>query len=288
MNKLVVYILLIFHFSLAFPQEKLIHDVYFETDKYDVAPTEETRLNDFLANLNSLDIASIEIYGFCDDVGAANYNLKLSKERANAIKAFFANQEISEHLISNVDGKGEVLLKIVNEKSVAKTRSLNRKVEIIVQTKPQKPVEVPKDTTAVVEKEIPPQEKLKGPLKAGDKFVFQNILFKTGYSELIPESKPVLDDIAETLLKRKDIYFTIEGHVCCTRYSRDAVDRKTMQRNLSEARAKYVYDYFAKKGISTRRMRHLGMRRKFPLGGDPKYDRRVEIVITYAGKEEGK
>ena len=32
-------------------------------------------------------------------------------------------------------------------------------------------------------------------------------------------------------------------------------------------------------------MRHLGMRRKFPLGGDPKYDRRVEILITYVGNE---
>lgn len=201
-------------------------------------------------------------------------------------KLFFSNQEISEQLISNVDGKGEVLLKIVNEKNIPKIRSLNRKVEIIVSIKPPKPIEVPVDTTTVVKEEIPPQEKLKGPLKAGDKFVFQNILFRTGYSNVIPESKPLLDEIAETLLKRDDIYFTIEGHVCCTRYSRDAVDRKTMLRNLSEARAKYVYDYFAKKGISTRRMRHMGMRRKFPLGGDPKYDRRVEIVITYAGKEE--
>ena len=288
MNKLVVYILLIFHISLVFSQEKLIHDVYFETDKYDVAPTEESRLFEFISKLSKIDIDSISIYGFCDDRGATTYNMKLSKERANAIKAIFANQEVNENLISNVDGKGEVLLKIINEKSVAKIRSLNRKVEIIVTPKPVKPKEIEKDTTAVVAKEIPPQEKLRGPLKAGDKFVFRNILFETGYSNVIPESKPVLDEIAEILLKRKDIYFTIEGHVCCTRYSRDAVDRRTMQRNLSEARAKYVYDYFAKKGISTRRMRHLGMRRKFPLGGDPKYDRRVEIVITYAGEENNK
>ena len=30
-------------------------------------------------------------------------------------------------------------------------------------------------------------------------------------------------------------------------------------------------------------MRHLGLRRKFPLGGEPKFDRRVEILITYVG-----
>jgi hypothetical protein len=28
-------------------------------------------------------------------------------------------------------------------------------------------------------------------------------------------------------------------------------------------------------------MKYVGLRRKFPLGGDPKYDRRVEILITY-------
>ena len=31
-------------------------------------------------------------------------------------------------------------------------------------------------------------------------------------------------------------------------------------------------------------MRYVGMRRKFPLGGDPKYDRRVEILITHVAE----
>jgi hypothetical protein len=33
-------------------------------------------------------------------------------------------------------------------------------------------------------------------------------------------------------------------------------------------------------------MKYVGLRRKFPLGGDPKYDRRVEILITHVGKED--
>ena len=110
-------------------------------------------------------------------------------------------------------------------------------------------------------------------------------MFKTGYSTVTTESKKILEDIAKSLVERTDIYFTIQGHVCCTQYSRDAVDRKTKKRNLSEARAKYVYDYLAKKGVNKKRMRHMGMRRKFPLGGDPKYDRRVEILITHVDKD---
>ena len=33
-------------------------------------------------------------------------------------------------------------------------------------------------------------------------------------------------------------------------------------------------------------MKFVGMRRKFPLGGDPKHDRRVEILITYVANKK--
>ena len=280
MNKLLVLIFLTLNSVFVFSQKELKHEVYFETDKYEVPNTEENRLLLFISTLTDVDIESISIFGFCDDIGADTYNLKLSQQRANAIKAIFSNNEISESLITNVDGKGEILLKIIEEKNLLKIRGLNRKVEIIVKPKAPEPVE-----KVVVEKPIEPKEKdvidqIKESVK-GDKIIFKNILFKTGYASVTPASKKILTDIANVLAQREDIYFTIQGHVCCTQFTRDAVDRKTKQRNLSEARAKYVYDYFAKKGVNKKRMRHLGMRRKFPLGGDPKFDRRVEIVITY-------
>jgi len=277
MNKLILSIILICQFAVS--QNKLTHEVYFETDKYDVPVTEENRLLLFISSLSDIDIESISIYGFCDDIGASEYNLKLSQDRANAIKAIFANNEISESLISNVDGKGEVLLKIVDEKDVLKIRGLNRKVEIIINPKPPKTIEEKQMEAVVIKKDVP--EQIKGDLKIGDKIVFENILFKTGYSTIMPESKPVLEAIAKSLEERADIYFTIQGHVCCTQFSRDAVDRKTKKRNLSVARAKFVYDYFVKKGINPKRMKYVGLRRLFPLGGDPKDDRRVEILITY-------
>ena len=287
MKKLMVFLFIMLYALCVFPQTALTHDVYFDTDKYEIPSTEASRLLLFISNLADFDIESISIFGFCDDVGADSYNLKLSQQRADAIKTIFSNNEISEDLITNVDGKGKILLKIVEEKNIIKIRGLNRKVEIIVKPKPPKAVEV---ITAKEEKPIEePQKKdatelLKGELKVGDEIVFDTILFKTGYSQIMPESKKILEAIAAVLLERKDIYFTIQGHVCCTQNTRDAVDRKTKLRNLSEARAEFIYNYFAKKGVDKKRMRHLGMRRKFPLGGDPKFDRRVEIVITYVGK----
>ncbi|KJD36706.1 flagellar motor protein MotB [Tamlana sedimentorum] len=279
MNIFLINILLIFCVTICSSQQNLTHEVYFETDEYDVPNTEKNRLLLFISELTDVNIETISIFGFCDDRGADTYNLKLSQQRADAIKSIFSENEISESLITNVDGKGEILLKIVEEKNLLKIRGLNRKVEIIVKPKPPKPVikvakivEKPKEKTVI--------DKINESVK-GDKIIFKDILFKTGYATITPATKKNLTAIAEALAKRPDIYFTIQGHVCCTKYSRDAIDRKTKLRNLSEARAKYVYDYFAKKGIDKKRMRHIGLRRKFPLGGDPQYDRRVEIVINY-------
>jgi outer membrane protein OmpA-like peptidoglycan-associated protein len=256
-------------------QKELTHEVYFETDEFEVPSTEHNRVLVFLSEIEGLDIEKISIYGFTDDRGSDTYNLKLSQDRANSIKTIFSNNEFDETIITNVDGKGEILIKLVKEEDINKIRGLNRKVEIIVT-----PVYPPKPQV-VIEEKPDLKEVLKGEIKAGDKFTLDNILFKTGYSVLLPESKNTIEEIAAALLERKDLYFTIQGHVCCTQNSRDALDRKTKKRNLSIARAKYIYNYLAKKGVDTRRMKYVGMRRKFPLGGEPKFDRRVEILVTY-------
>jgi len=271
-------VLIVFLFSqMMLAQKELTHEVYFDTDKSEVPETEHSRLLLFLSEIESMDIEKISIYGFCDDRGSDNYNLKLSQDRANSIKTIFSNNEFDESVITNVDGKGEILLKVVKEENVEKIRGLNRKVQIIV-----KPVFPPKPVEEVKKKDA--AEVLKGEIKAGDNIVLDNILFKTGYSYLMPESVKTLENITKVMVERKDIYFTIQGHVCCTQNSRDALDRKTKQRNLSVARAKYIYDYMAKKGVDKKRMKYVGMRRKFPLGGEPKYDRRVEILVTYVGE----
>jgi len=284
MKKLITFFLLLSSIGVLFSQTdtetERTHVVFFETDQYAIVPTEESRLMLFLSEIESLDIEKIAIYGFCDDVGSESYNQLLSQYRANSIKTVFSENEFDESIITNVDGKGEVLLELVKENNIAKIRGLNRKVEIRVQ--PYSPPRTEAELDKPKQKEF--SEAIKGDIKAGDKFLLENILFKTGYSLLLPESQETLQKIAETLLERKDIYFTIQGHVCCTQNSRDALDRQTNKRNLSVVRAKFIYDYLVKKGVNKQRMKYVGMRRKFPLGGDPKFDRRVEILVTYVGE----
>jgi len=268
-------------------QEEIKHQVYFNTDEFVVPLTEENRLLLFISNLEDVNVNKIEIYGFCDDRGTNEYNLDLSQNRANKIKELFSGYGIDEDLITNVNGKGEILLRIVKESDLSKIRGLNRKVEIVVKTEPKKADELEEEAlseTSTDKKTFDDIEK--GTIRKGDKITLDNINFKTGYSYITKESRKTLEDIAAVLIKNTHVYFTIEGHVCCTQGSRDAVDKKTKKRNLSVARARFIFDYLEKRGVHRNRMKYIGMRRRQPLGGDAKFDRRVEILITYIGKKK--
>jgi len=271
----------------GYSQQELTHDVYFDTDKYEVPLTEENRLLLFISSLDSIPVEKVSIYGFTDDRGTNEYNLELSQNRANTIKDMFSGYGINPDLITNVNGKGEILLKVLNEEEVHQIRGLNRKVEVIVTKKtPKKDI---KEAVEIVDKEKTKEKTTddikKGTVKKGDKIRLNKIYFKTSYSYVTSSSKKTLEELATIMVENKNIYFTIQGHVCCTQNSRDAVDKKTGKRNLSVARARFIYDYLVKKGVDKKRMKYVGMRRKFPLGGAPELDRRVEILVTYVAEK---
>ena len=225
-----------------------------------VSSIEKNRLVSFVISLSEEELSSIEIYGFCDDVGASSYNLTLSQKRAEEIKKILLSNEINKGKITNVDGKGELLLKTVKTTSPERIRALNRKVEITVSFSPLEKV-------------------AKRPFVKGNSLVIENLLFLTGYSYLTPGSKKSLDVVFEKI-KNLPFSFIVQGHVCCTYGQTDAVDRATKKRDLSVVRAKFVYDYFIRKGVDPKRMSFEGLGHRFPLGGSAEADRRVEILIT--------
>ncbi len=258
MNKIFIF----FAFSFSFivqAQFNIEHSVYFDTDLYNLTKTEKTRLQKFISSITKDDVQKIEIYGFCDDRGSNNYNLELSQNRAYAIKTIFGEASFFPEKIVTVDGRGELLLNIVDETDASVIRALNRRVDIVISYP-----EVERDIEFVEKKE--------------NKILLENVLFITGYSYLTMRSKRVLNKVAETL-KKESFSFVIQGHVCCTEGEDDAVDRKTNKKNLSIARAKFVYDFLLEKGVSIKRMSYEGLAHKFPLGGSEDKDRRVEILI---------
>ena len=242
-----------FLFFLFFPffcssQFNVEHTIYFDTDEYFVVQTEKARLFGFVKALPKRGLLKIEISGFCDDIGAENYNLILSQNRANAIREVFSSLSFFPDKIISVDGKGEVLLNVYPSDDPEIVRSLNRRVDVVVSYLAPATVSETslKDTSSPV--------------------VLNNVHFISGYSYLARGSKEILSSLAKTLTK-ESFSFVIQGHVCCTEGKIDAIDKRTKERNLSVARAKYVYDYFLEKGIENSRMSYEGFGHRFPLGG---------------------
>ena len=252
------FLLLVPFFS--FSQFSFEHSIYFETDEFFIENTEETRLHKFIESLPEENLIKIEISGFCDDVGAENYNLVLSQNRAFAIKGVFSSASFFPNKIVSVDGKGEVLLNIYPSENPEIVRALNRRVDVVV---------------SYAEKQVVEEKKT----EKTSTVILKNVHFITGYSYLTRGSKESLNTLAE-ILKKETFSFIIQGHVCCTEGGVDAIDQKTKERNLSVARAKYVYDYFLDRGVDKNRMSFEGLAHRFPLGGSYDKDRRVEIVIS--------
>ena len=181
-----MFLLFIFSFSFLHAQFNVEHSVFFDTDKYTLSKTEKTRLQQFLVEVEKEGVIQIEIFGYCDDRGTSNYNLNLSQNRANQIKKVFKSNSFFPEKITTVDGKGELLLTIIDEKDPSIIRALNRRVDIVV-SYPERENKTKKVVSVENNKE-----------KA---FSLENVLFITGYSYLTRKSKKVLDDVAEIIKK---------------------------------------------------------------------------------------
>jgi len=242
----------------------LFHEIFFNTDSHVINNMEFNKLLDFIKTIETVDIDKISVYGYCDDRGSLNYNLKLSNKRANAIKTIIAKY-VATNNASKVDiaGKGELELLTQKENLFSQLRTLNRKV--IVRVLPRKQI-----ANAFFNTE----------LKTGKTFNLPTIKFIKGVRYITKESHKDLNNLADFLLENKGIFFTIQGHVCCTRVGADSRDKETGKRNLSLVRAKFIQDYLVKRGIDASRIKHQGLKGAYNLGGDDKDDRRVELLIT--------
>lgn len=245
---------------VCFSQFNVEHSIYFDTDEYFMGQTEKARLYSFVESLSKEGLLKIEISGFCDDVGAEKYNLVLSQNRADAIKKVFSLLSFFPDKIVSVDGKGEVLLSFYPSENPEIVRSLNRRVDVVVSY-------------------LDPAAVSKARASLPGLIVLENVHFITGYSYLTRGSKETLNRLVEDL-KKESFSFIIQGHVCCTDGNIDAIDKRTRERNLSVARAKFVYDYFLDRGIEKNRMSYEGLAHRFPLGGSVDKDRRVEISVS--------
>lgn len=269
MMKLFKLLVLLF-FGVVHAQEEVVQSVYFDFDKFALDEKQANAVVNFIRLTDSTRIESVQIFGYTDDIGKEAYNFKLSTNRANTIREALVKSGIKNKIIVTIEGKGRILIDDDVLENLPEKRSKNRRVDVVLNLKPLPKIEIPGFYTSIQKKHI-----------VGDHIYLENLLFERGSSKLTFKSKTQLDEISRLLMRYKNLQFEIQGHICCTPpYQKEAIDRETKKRQLSQNRAQSVYKYLVFKKISKNRMTFKGYGNTIPLGKGAEYDRRVELVIT--------
>jgi outer membrane protein OmpA-like peptidoglycan-associated protein len=254
--------------EVVFSQKQKITSFFFETDLSVLDEKQKEAFKQFVSELDTRDITAISIFGYCDDRGRKGYNDTLSVKRANYIKMLLEEQSINTDKVKLLTGNGKVNL--ANPQNIMEQRAYNRRVDLVI---------------GYTLKTFSNDDNiLSDTLKVGDKIVLENILFENSRSVLLQESIPILERITKIIKEKKQYNIAILGHICCNPPGRDVKDFETGEYNLSQARAKIIYDYLVYKGVDAKRLSYKGMMANFPLGKGDKADRRVELQITGINK----
>jgi outer membrane protein OmpA-like peptidoglycan-associated protein len=101
--------------------------IRFDFDKAEIKPQYRDILNRIAGVLMTLKQYSIYVYGYTDDIGTQDYNLKLSGRRAQAVRDSLIQAGIMPDVITTKGfGKSDPRVKVDSPKA----RSANRRVEI--------------------------------------------------------------------------------------------------------------------------------------------------------------
>ena len=103
--------------------------VRFDTNKSTLTAAAKANLDKLVKVFNEYPDTNIVIYGYTDSTGAAEYNLKLSGERANAVKNYLAGKGLVSTRFS-VTGLG--IADPIATNDTPEGRSQNRRVEFAI------------------------------------------------------------------------------------------------------------------------------------------------------------
>ncbi|CAM3388840.1 OmpA family protein [Pontibacter korlensis] len=110
--------------------------ILFDTDKAQIRPEGKEKLQQIAEELKSLPPnGPIRVFGHADARAGEEYNVELSRERANAVKDWLRNEGgIASNRLS-IEAMGEDAPRASND--TERGRQLNRRVAIVAVTRPQ-------------------------------------------------------------------------------------------------------------------------------------------------------
>ena len=151
--------------------------------------------------------------------------------------------------------------------------ALNRKVEIYYEE-----VLVENTEIKIEKKELSVLAKQVATAKVGDKLILKNLYFYNRSGIIVPESRPVLEELLTVLKQNPNLKIEIQGHICC--------QEGTDVEETARLRALAVYNYLINKGIAVKRLSFKSFGSSRPIHKIPERNedernenRRVEIQI---------
>lgn len=103
--------------------------VYFATDKYNINSASQETLNKLIGVFREYPDTNILVVGHTDNVGAEDYNMTLSKNRAYAVTEYLSSNGISSGRL-NTNWFGET--QPMHDNSTAAGRAKNRRVNVAI------------------------------------------------------------------------------------------------------------------------------------------------------------
>ena len=104
-------------------------DVLFDFSKAEINPAALSHLAKLASFLNNNENRHATIEGHTDNTGAAEFNLQLSQQRADAVRNYLQSQGVAESRLDTI-GKGAEFP--VTDNSTMQKRQQNRRVEVII------------------------------------------------------------------------------------------------------------------------------------------------------------
>ena len=104
----------------------VLNNIFFETNTFSLLPSSQSELNTLLELLQKNKNIVIEISGHTDNVGSQEYNLELSKKRANSVKTYLEEMGIEAIRLKS---KGFGQTKPIAGNETEEGRAKNRRTE---------------------------------------------------------------------------------------------------------------------------------------------------------------
>lgn len=252
--------------------EKKRYSVYFPSN-CDLLNRRQMAFLDSLAYFSVID-GGMRIFGYAGEGNSVQAKKALAMQRATSVRDWFL--DIGYQNISIIELKGEALT--ANRKDPLASQRVDIEVDL----------KNPLEETQSSQQKKPAEPELQNleKLEVNQTIEIRNLLFVGGSAEFLPESIPVLDELYKVLASNPGMRVGLEGHICCGRSRNNGVvNPKLFGFDVSNDRAKAVYDYLINKGIAPGRLEYSGFGFARPIvfpertEEDRKRNRRVEVRL---------